>query len=357
MKIHRILKNTTPLCFLSNGQLVCYQHGDIVVLNEGKLIRRFALYNNLKERYLGRLRLFSRLLRLGIRTAIAVDDNNVAISTGSYIYEVDLGKKEISEGFFCGNKKRPLIISEIIGIKEFDDGLYYGDYLGILDKVPISIHKRVAVDKWEKVYEFEAGTINHIHNIIPDPYRDCVWIFTGDFGEAAAIWKATSNFKKVERYLSGNQKYRGCVAFAVPEGILYATDAPFADNFIYLLNAESREVKDISPIDGSCINGCKWEDKFVFSSTVEGDMFKNKKELLFSRKRGAGIKNDDVHLYCGNIHTGFSEILKETKDSYPYYAFAFGLFKFPVGINGSNTLYYQPIATKAHDGDLMGYKL
>ena len=356
MIIQRILKNATPLCFLPNGRLICYQHGDIIVLQNDVLSSRFKIFNGFKERFLGRFKLLSRLLRIGIRTAIAIDDTNIVISSGNYLYEVDLIKEGITKGFFCGEKKRPLIITNIKGLSDFDNGLYYGDYLGILEKVPITIHRRMASDIWEKIFEFKAGTINHIHNIITDPYRNCVWIFTGDFGDAAAIWKATSNFKRVERFICGDQKYRGCVAFAVPEGILYATDAPFANNNIYLMNAETGIVKEICPIDGSCINGCKWGHQFVFSSTVEGDMFKNKREFLFSRKRGSGIKNDDVHLYCGNLSEGFSEILKESKDRYPYYSFAFGIFKFPVGENNSNTLYYQPVATKLHDLDLMGYK-
>lgn len=355
--IQRILKKTTPLCFLPSGRLICYQHGDIIVLNGEELCDRFVLFKGFKERFLGRFKLVSRLLRLGVRTAIAIDDMSIVVSSNNYLYEVDIVAKTVSKGYFCGEKKRPLFLSNLNRIRDFDSGLYYGDYLGVLDKVPIAIHRRVAIDKWDKVYEYEAGTINHVHNIIPDPYRNCVWIFTGDFAAAAAIWKATFNFKKVDCFLCGNQKYRGCVAFAVPEGILYATDSPFAENYIYLMNTETSEVKAICPINGSCINGCQWGEYYVFSSTVEGDMFKNKRDFLFSRKRGSGIKDDEVHLYCGNISEGFSEILKESKDRYPYYSFAFGVFKFPGGENHSNTLYYQPVATKFHDLDLMGYKI
>ena len=58
-------------------------------------------------------------------------------------------------------------------------------------------------------------------------------------------------------------------------------------------------------------------------------------------------------MYCGNLSEGFREIAKESKDRYPYYAFQYGVFKFPSGNNDSNTLYYQPFATTRNDLDLM----
>ena len=52
-----------------------------------------------------------------------------------------------------------------------------------------------------------------------------------------------------------------------------------------------------------------FNDKYVFSSTVEGDGRNTPRmEFYFGRKRGAGIKDEYVHLYCGNLKDGFKEI-------------------------------------------------
>lgn len=119
----------------------------------------------------------------------------------------------------------------------------------------------------------------------------------GDFEEAAAIWKVTDNFQKVERIACADQKYRGCVVFALPEGLLYATDAPFADNFIYFLNSITLEIKQIAPIDGSCIYGSKWHDNYIFASTVEGDGRNTSKfEFYFGRKEGQELKTNTAHV-------------------------------------------------------------
>jgi len=287
---------------------------------------------------------------------VAIDSTRILISVGNMLYELDLESGDLSNGFYCGEGIRPLIFTTVEGIEGINDSIYFGGYLGNNEKKPVNIYKRINTDQWEEVYTFAEGTINHIHNIVPDPYHNCLWAFTGDFGEASAIWKITDNFKKVERVLYNNQKYRGCVVYALPEGLLYATDAPFADDYIYLMNTETLEVKEMFPIEGSCIYGCQWNNKYVFSSTVEGDgRDMSRLEWLFTRKRGSGIKDNKVHMYMGTLQEGFKEIYNEEKDCMPFYTFQFGVFKFPYGKNNCDTLYFQPIATKKHDLSLIAY--
>lgn len=340
-----IRKFCSPLCHLTTGRMVCYEDGAIKVLFNGEVEREYPITISKREKYLGVLKSLYRFFRMGIRAAAAIDENHIVYSIGDMLYEMDLGDGSVSKGYFCGEGIRPLIFTSVKGIDTFDDGLYFGGYLGNRSMKPVSIHKRVDVDKWETVYTFPQGTINHVHAIVSDPYRQCLWIFTGDFGEAAAIWRVTDNFRSVERILCNDQKYRGCVVYPIKEGLLYATDAPFAQNYLYLMKEDGR-ISELKRIDGSCIYGCRWKDKYVFSTTVEPDgRNATLLNILFSRKRGAGIKDDYVHMYCGNMEDGFKEIYKEKKDSLPYAAFQFGVFKFPYGVNNTDKLYFQPIAT------------
>ncbi len=354
--IDKIKRHTTPLCFMSDGRLVCYRYGDIIVLDKGKEHKRFPVQTSKKERILGRFKLASRLLRLGIRAAEAIDSSTILLSVGNMIHELNIDTGILSKGYFCGEGIRPLIFTMVKGVDGIGDGIYFGAYLGNMTKKPVNVYHRVGVDQWVVVYTFPQGAINHVHNIVADPYRQCLWIFTGDFDEASAIWKVMDNFKTVERVVCNDQKYRGCVVFTLPEGLLYATDAPFSDDYIYLMNTDTYEVKEVFPIHGSCIYGCQWRDKYVFSSTVEGDgRNMSRWELFFGRKRGAGIKDNYVHMYMGNMKEGFKEIYKLKKDCLPFYTFQFGVFKFPYGVNSTDTLYYQPIATKTYDLDLISY--
>lgn len=357
MNISKVNNSTSPLCFLPDGRLLCYRRGNAIVMRDNMAENIFLMPMSTKERLLGWSRMASRLFRFGVRAAETIDENNVVLSIGNTLFELNIERGEMSKGWYCGDGIRPLIFTMIKGIKGFDDGVCFGGYRSNKGKGPVHIYHRSGIDQWNVVYTFPQGAINHVHNVVADPYRQCLWIFTGDFDEASAIWKATDGFKKVERVVCNDQKYRACVVFALPEGLLYATDAPFADDYICLMNTDTLDVETISPIHGSCIYGCRWKNKYVFSSTVEGDGREmNRLEWLFSRKRGAGIKDNYVHLYEGNLEEGFNEIYKGEKDCLPFYTFQFGVFKFPAGYNSSNTLYFQPIGTKKHDMALLSLR-
>ena len=301
---------------------------------------------------MGNSHILMRFMRFGIRAAETIDEESVVLSIRNTLYELNVETGRLSEGFFCGKRIRPLIFTKLNGINGFDDGLYFGGYLSNREKRPVDIYHRTGEDKWNVIYTFPQGTINHVHNIVADPYRNCLWVFTGDFDKSAAIWKVTDGFNKVECIACDDQKWRGCVAFALPEGLLYATDTPFAENHIYLMKDNS-SIETIADISGSCIYGCQWKDKFVFSSTVEADgRDETIWKLLTSKKLGSGIKDDYVRMYVGNLANGFKEVYKEKKDWLPF-IFQFGVFKFPAGVNNGDTLYFQPVATRENDMSLM----
>lgn len=349
-------RQISPLCFLPDGRLVCYRFGDILLSRDGVFLKRFRLFPGIKERLFGRSKILFRLLRLGIRTALAVDNDHILLSVGHWLFELDIKTGKLSDGCPCDDYVRPLLFTHVCGIDGIEDGIYYGGYYLNKEKAPIHIYQRIGMDQWKRIFTFPHGSINHVHQIVPDPYRSCLWIFTGDFDDASAIWRVTDHFRKVERVVYKDQKYRACVVHALPEGLLYATDAPYSENHVYLFNPGTNVVQALFPLAGSCIYGCQWKSQYVFSSTVEGDgRHLSLWQFFFSRERGVGIKDDKVHLYVGHPETGFKEVHQEEKDGWPFYTFQFGVFKFPSGENKSDTLYFQPVATKNNDLSLMAY--
>ena len=349
MKLKKISHSTTPLAFLADGKLVTYHGGKIMIFKEDSIVKSIPIRISIKERLLGWSRLFSRLLRFGVRSSLPIDDQNIILSVGNILYELNIETTYLSKGWCCKEGARPLALTEVRGINGFQDGFYFGEYLQNNKKNPVSIYRRVAQNKWESIYTFSNGLVNHVHNIVADPYNNCLWVLTGDFDEAAAIWKVTDNFNKVERIVYNDQKYRGCVAFATPNGLLYATDTPFSDNYIYLFKPNNQETIPLFHLHGSCIYGCMWKDNFVFSSTVEGDgRDESLWDFFFDREKGPGIIDEYVHLYIGNPDKGFKEIYSEKKDRLSF-LFQFGAFKFPSGPNMSNDLFFQPVATTKND--------
>ena len=76
---------TTPLCCLPNGQLVCYRYGKIIAFRDSKESIAASIGTNANERYFGWSKYAIRLMRFGVRTAIALDDEHIIISIGNII--------------------------------------------------------------------------------------------------------------------------------------------------------------------------------------------------------------------------------------------------------------------------------
>ncbi|MDD4729001.1 MAG: hypothetical protein PHN55_09670 [Dysgonamonadaceae bacterium] len=351
----------TPLLFLEDERLLGYKNGYIYTINSRtfETIEKCLICKSFKERFLYRFSLIRRLLRLGVRTVIQSDSETVLIFINKRIYEFNILDKTISAGYSPEKGVRALYFSKIDSIDGFNDSIVFGGYLSNPEKKQVHIYKRVGIDAWGVIFTFSGGEINHIHNIIPDTYNQCVWILTGDSDDSAAIWRATDNFKKVERILSNNQIYRGCIGFPTEQGLLYATDAPYFDNSIRLLhNKDEKWISDkIFDIPGSSIYGCAFNDKYVFSTTVEPDgrdssLFK----LLFFQERGVGIKDNYTHICIGNTKDGFKDIYKLEKDYWPF-IFQFGTIRFPVGDNPTSYLIFEPIATKKYNLNFLKLKI
>uniref|UniRef100_UPI0040481A38 hypothetical protein n=1 Tax=Algoriphagus sp. TaxID=1872435 RepID=UPI0040481A38 len=349
-----LFKNTFPICFLDDSKLLVFKKHVFQIVNlkkfESKTVTSLGV--NLFDLLIYNIPLLFRLLRKGVRCGISVDDNIVLVLIGKTIYELDLLNKFISAGYNTLDNSRPLIFSKIEGIKGFEDGIYFGGYKGNDLRDPIAIYKRENKDKWVKVYEFKKGEIEHIHNIIADPFKDIVYIFSGDQDNAACIWKVENNFQSVVPIMRGNQDFRSCVGFPTISGLIYATDSPYSNNSIRLLtcNNNSWESKPIKNINGPCIYGCVWNDDYVFSTSVEGSgQSSNYWSKFFGTKRGPGIIENYSVIYKGNLDKPFKEIYRVKKDFFPFHLFQFGVLMFPHGRVIGDYLPTYHIATENND--------
>jgi hypothetical protein len=307
-----------------------------------------------------RINIVSRILRLDIRLSQKINENNLLVIFNKCFYEISLIDNKCIKTFNLSRGKRPLSFCHVKGIKGFDNSLYFGEYINNFDRNEIHIYKRNMNTNWEIVYTFPKGEIEHIHSIISDNYNDCLWIFTGDFNSASGIWMAKDNFKYVECILRGKQEFRACVGFPVNEGILYATDSQFEQNSIRLLEKAGPNwiSREISRINGPAIYGCKVLDKYIFSTSVEGDLLsQNLFTNLFNNKPGTGILENYSHIIVGTIENGFKTIYKIKKDNLPFVLFQFGVFTFPNGDNTSQYLYANTIALKHNKFNILKFKI
>lgn len=328
---HKLLCCSSEYCLYSNGPFLYVSTGleekerYINVIPVGR-VRRF-IGNNI---------IMARLLRLQVRCGIFVDEKLALISYKGAIYSVDCSTGEIKqEHRFRAEMNNPLSFTKIFGINGFVDGIYYGDYYLNKHKKDVNIYRRTSDGHWECAYTFLAGTIYHIHAVVPDIHNDCVYVLTGDEDSESGIWRCRNDFSEVEPLIKGSQSYRACIALPTTNGIIYATDTPLEQNYLYFYDSKLKKAEPIMELDGPCIYGrCISEHEMIFSTSVEPDSRIKGIAYNFTYKLGDGVKNRYTHLYYVNTNDNdikCVDLFQAKKDCLPMGAAQFGTLQFPTG--------------------------
>ena len=299
-----------------------------------------------------------RLLRRDVRYALRVDDDVLLVVRDKTIYYLNVVTAKIISSFPLPRGSRPLNVLSLTGLEGFQDGIYFGEYFSNPDKLPVKIYK-CNLNGLEQVYEFAATKINHIHNIIPDYYRNCLWIFTGDFGDGAAIYQARDNFSTMEGIMVGSQNFRSCVGFTFAEGVVYATDSQYEQNSIRLLSYHdgawhSDHIRDIN---GPSIHGTRVGNDLFFSTAVEPNALGSTFFKYFIATRGEGVLKNQSEIIRGGLNEGFHTYYENKKDGLPFILFQFGDITFPSGPNNTSSLVFTNQALQEYDFSTIIVKL
>ncbi len=344
MKYDHLLKRFKPLFYREND-LVFSKGNKVFVMDYAlnKLSDIFSFEESLLIRCLNQFSLFFRLHRSGVYSGVHHGEESF-FSYKKALYTYHWKTKKLNKEFEFKKGSGPLKYSSIEGVEGFQDGLYFGEYYRNPSKEEIFIYKRNG-EKWEVVYVFPKGEINHIHNLIADPINQCVWILAGDYGNSAGIWQATDQFRKVKQVASG-QQFRACVAFPFSKGLLYATDSQFEQNTIRLLHYENNEWTSsvLCQVNGSVIYGTELKDYYVFSTSTEpGENNKGFIGSLLDNKPGPGIlSNQSDVILCNKSDLSCRVLYSRKKDIYPYRLF-------PAGVSQSNQLFAYNVGSRKND--------
>ena len=295
---------------------------------------------------------FRRLLRQDVSTAISIDSQNLLLVKNKKLASLNLSNSTINFEINIPKGSRPLNLIKISSLNGFNDGIYFGEYFSNPSKEEVRIF-RIKDEKLETVFTFKKNIIDHIHNLIVDKIRNCIWILAGDFGTGASIFQARDDFKTVNKVAGGLQKFRSCVAFPIEEGLLYATDSQFEQNSINILYQKNNKWLDkkVKNINGPSIFGTSINDKYFFSSSVEAINSGNLFRKLTRNKKGPGILKNQSEIICGNVKSGFETVYVNEKDALPFILFQFGNILFPNGTNKTDQLIFTPVALKINDFD------
>ena len=298
-------------------------------------------------------RLISRVFRLGVYRATSFGDTYF-FCINRKLYSFNKKTNHLKEEFGFAKGHGPLSFCDGKGLHQFDDTLYFGEYFSDDKLDRIRILKRSLLGEWVTCFTFEEGTINHIHSLIPDKVNNCIWILTGDFGTAAAIYRAADNFRQVELIIQGRQKYRACVAFPYEGGLIYATDTQFEKNSIRRLykGPAGWLSEKLYEVNGPVVYGCELRDYYMFSTTVEpGDSKSSFLATLLDREKGPGIILNQVEIVAlKKSNHALLEVLVDIKDLWPSRLCQFGSAIFVGNSIENNNVHAYFTATQIYEG-------
>ena len=350
------IKGLLPL-YDYGEEFIAWKKGKIYICDDqGKreFITRIPM--NLLQTMLCHIRICERIFRLFPRCAVELDRDNILVSFHGYLYRVNLknGNVDIDQKLIKG-MNNPLSIVKLDERSGCDEGFYYGEYTSKREDSMVTIWKRSVEGEWKVVFEFEKNQITHVHNIIPDYYRNAVIILTGDLDEESGIWITKDNFAHVKKIASGLQIYRACFAVPTSKGIIYATDTPLEKNALYYIKEENKKWtnEQILDLPGSVIYGISCGGEAYFSCTVESDSRISGIKYYFSRKLAPGISDKMVRLYKLDLNNNTCEIITSLeKDYWPYSLCQFGTIRFAGRREGIKRVLAYNVAVKKYDNTM-----
>lgn len=151
--------------------------------------------------------------------------------------------------------------------------ILFGEYFRNERRVPVRVY---ASDddglSWRVVQEFAAGRIRHVHALLEDPYRDEVWLCTGDHDHESFLARSSDGGLHFEVVGGGSQTWRACCVLFTPEYVYWGADTSkyVEHRYIYRLRRGETEPEALQQVDGAVEFAACVGDLFAFSTSRTG---------------------------------------------------------------------------------------
>jgi hypothetical protein len=273
--------------------------------------------------------LSSRLVRDSFHAVAVLPSGHITGAVPGAIITLRPGDHEFRTSHKILRGTRPLHIASTP-----DGHVFWGEYFDNSERDQVHVHASDDHGQtWSVAYTFPSQTIRHVHNIVYDPYGECLWILTGDDGSECQILRASLDLRSVDVVLAGSQQSRAVALVPTRDAVYFASDTPLDRNHIYRLD-DRGHVECVSDIATSSIFGCRVGNSIFFSTMVEPSSV-----------------NPDRHVrvYGSLSGTAWSDLLVWQKDRWSMKYFQYGNAFLPDGLNTTPYLAVSTMATTEDD--------
>ena len=277
-----------------------------------------------------RNRLTARLFREGFHALAVLPSGGLVAAVPGAIVTLLPNENEFRATKVITRGTRPLHLAAVPG-----GAVFWGEYFDNAARDEVYVYASTdAGATWSIAHTFPSGAIRHVHNIVHDPWGNCLWVLTGDYGDECRILRATCDFSRVETVLQSNQQARTVALVPMEDGLYFSSDTPLEQNYIYRLDRRGT-LSQIAPISSSSIYGCRVGKHVFFSTMVEPSEVNRERQV---RVYGSGGAED------------WRPLLAWKKDRWPMRLFQYGNAFLP---DGENSTPYLALTTIAVEGDDM----
>jgi hypothetical protein len=277
--------------------------------------------------------LTARLFRDGFHALAVLPSGALVAAVPGAIVARRPGETEFRRTHIILRGTRPLHITPVP-----TGTIFWGEYFDNAARDEVHIYASTdAGATWSVAYTFPKGAIRHVHNIVHDPWGDCLWVLTGDYGDECRILRATCDFSRVEAVLQGQQQVRAVAAIPTEDGLYFSSDTPLEPNYIYRLDRQD-SLLQVAPITSSSIYGCRVGTRVFFSTMVEpSDVNRDRHVRVYA--------SDSASRGAPAWHTS----LAWQKDRWPMGLFQYGNAVMPDGNNTTPFLALTTVAVQSDD--------
>lgn len=277
-------------------------------------------------------RLSARLMRDGFHALTVAASGGLVAAVPHAIIAVSPGESEFRVTHRITRGTRPLHITAVPA-----GPILWGEYFDNASRDEVQIYASTDGGlTWSVAYTFAKRSIRHVHNIVHDPWADCLWILTGDYGDECRVLRATCDLRHVETVLQGKQQARAVAAIPTKDALYFSSDTPLEQNYIYQLDRQGT-LAQLAAINSSSIYGCRVGEHLFFSTMVEPSEVNHDRQV---RIYGAPLDSANE----------WHPLLSWKKDRWPMRFFQYGNAVLP---DGANTTPFLAVTTVAVESDDM----
>jgi hypothetical protein len=274
-------------------------------------------------------RLAARLVRDGFHTLSVLPSGGLVAAVPGAIVTLRPNETEFRRTHVITRGTRPLHLTVV-----HSGAVFWGEYFDNSAREEVHIYGSTdGGESWSVAYTFPKGSIRHVHNIVHDPWDNCLWVLTGDYGNECRILRAACDFSRIETVLQGNQQARAVALVPMEDGLYFASDTPLESNHIYRLD-RAGPLTQLAPISSSSIYGCRVGEHVFFSTMVEPSEVN---------------RDRNVRVYGSRDGQSWQPLLARKKDRWPIGLFQYGNAFLPDGDNATPYLAVTTIAVEADD--------